>query len=62
MTLKEMLPELNHNQLKMLKRIIMDGLPTKEGNTISAYTRTWFEGYNQAITDLTTALEKVFDE
>jgi hypothetical protein len=62
MTLKEMLPELNHNQLKMLKHIIMDGLPKKMGNTATAYLRTWFEGYNQAVDDLTTALEKMFDE
>ena len=43
MTLKEMLPELNQNQLKMLKRIIMDGLPTKEGN-IRISERTVFFG------------------
>jgi hypothetical protein len=92
MTLKEMLPELNHNQLKMLKHIIMDGLPKKidEGDGWDIYfessdkvrmgkngkTRVVEKGkvrsccpgddiayvQNKTVDDLTTAIEKVFDD
>lgn len=75
MSLKEMLPELNENQWKLLERTILDCLPEMHEYFVSLPLRPsiggdWerqsgqmFEiGFNKAITKSATAITNVFNE